>query len=79
MKHEFMEQKEMPKPHKVIIKFSEKKEEQIMFFESDVHIGYNLVTGQIGIYDEPGNCMFLARWSLIDYYQVATDLTTKTN
>ena len=79
MKHEFMEEKEKPNSHEVIIKFSEKKEEQIMFFEPDVHIGYSLVTDQMGIYDELENCLFLAHWSLIDYCQVATDLTIKTN
>lgn len=65
--------------HKVIIKFSDKKQEQIIFFKPDVHIGYNLLTGQVGIYDEPGNCLFLAHWSLVDYLQVATDLIIKTN
>ena len=79
MKHEFMEEKEKPKLHKVIIKFSEKKEEQVMFFEPYVNIRYNLVTGQMGIYDEPGNCLFLTHWSLVDYCQVATDLTIQTN
>lgn len=79
MKHEFMEEKEMPKPHKVIVKFSDKKEETMLFFEPEVHIGYNLVTGQVGIYDESGNCLFLAHWSLVDYCLVVTDVMLKTN
>lgn len=65
--------------HKVIIKFSGKKEEQVMFFEPDVHISNSLITGQVGIYDKAGNCLFLTHWNLVDWCQVATDLTIKTN
>ena len=49
----------------------------MLFFEPEVHIGYNLVTGQVGVYDEPGNCLFLAHWNLVDYCLVVTDVMLK--
>lgn len=63
-----------PKPlYKALIKYTGDKDAQLMFFDIPVHIAYSILTTQVGIYDEKGNCLYLAHWDKVEYCQIVTD------
>ena len=58
--------------YRAVIKYTKEEKEQVLFFDQPVHVGSNMLTGNVGIYqNDDDKCLLLTHFGLVDYCHVA--------